>query len=199
MFATDLLTQKNQTHFMKKVFLAAAFVVAGFIGANAQKGNNQIGVGVDLGLPMGDFGDAYKLGIGGYVKGLFGIGSAGQISLTTGYTSFSAKDEFKDALGADKIKGSVIPIMVGYRHNFTGFYVEPQVGYGIYGTKIEGGIFEMDDSEGAFTYALGLGYSVNGFDIGARYESASKDGDSQSMIGFRIGYNFTLGGGTAKK
>ena len=39
---------------MKKIFLAVAFVVAGFAGANAQKGFT-FGGGVRLGLPVGDF------------------------------------------------------------------------------------------------------------------------------------------------
>nr|MBA2329427.1 hypothetical protein [Flavisolibacter sp.] len=80
-----------------------------------------------------------------------------------------------------------------------GLYIEPQVGYGIYGVKFKGGGFDESESEGAFTYAFGLGYAMNGLDIGARYQGASKDGSTLSLIGIRLGYNFTLGGGTMKK
>ena len=184
---------------MKKVFLAAAFVVAGVIGANAQKGNNQVGVGVDLGIPTGDFGDAFKLGFGGYAKALLGIGTAGQVTFTTGYSSFGMKDELKDLLGVDKASTSIIPLMVGYRHNFSGFYAEPAVGYNILGAKVEEGGSSASDSEGAFAWNLGFGYVVSNFDIGARYESMHKDGESQAVFGIRIGYNFSLGGGSAKK
>src|SRR5687768_491692 len=116
---------------MKKIILVFACVVA-LSTVKAQQGNNQIGIAAQVGLPMGDFGDGFKTGIGGSVKGLLGVGQAGQVTFTTGYTSFSAKDEMVDGLGADKVKTSIIPLLAGYRHNFSGFYVEPQVGYGIY-------------------------------------------------------------------
>ena len=183
---------------MRKILFASIFVVASFIGANAQQGHNQIGIGVDLGLPMGDFGDAYKLGIGGQVKGLLGVGTAGQVTLTSGYMSFKAKDL---PSGVD-IKASIIPILVGYRHNFSGFYVEPQVGYGIYGSKVDGlgSPYDGSNSDGAFTWAAGVGYAMaQGLDLGVRYQSASKDGESTSLIGFAVKYNFTLGGASASK
>lgn len=177
---------------MKKLFLAICIATISS-AAYSQQGNNQIGVGIDLGLPLGDFGDGYSFGYGGYVKGLYGIGTAGQITLTTGYTVFPAKKVLEDALGADKITSSIIPVLAGYRHNFNGFYVEPQLGYGSYGTKIDGGSFSAKGSSGAFTYAVGLGFAKGGFDAGVRYQGASKDGSSTSLIGFRVGYNFSLG------
>lgn len=179
---------------MKKLLLIGSFLIAGVIGANAQKGNNQIGIGVDAGLPMGDFGDAFKFGFGGYVKGLFGIGTAGQITLTTGYQTYGGKDIIVDAFGADKVSSSIIPFLAGYRHNFSGFYVEPQVGYASYGSKIKGGMFEGSGSEGAFTWAAGVGYAKSGFNGGVRYQSGSKDGATTSIIGIQIGYNISLGG-----
>lgn len=69
---------------MKKTFLLIGISLLSFAGF-AQKGNNQINVGVELGLPTGDNGDVSKAGFGGTVKGLYGIGTAGQLSLTTGF------------------------------------------------------------------------------------------------------------------
>ena len=181
---------------MRKVFLVLASVFA-LSAANAQTGKNQIGVGVEVGLPMGDFGDAFKTGFGGSVKYLHGVGSAGQISLTTGYTTFSTKADLPDGYS---LKASIIPILAGYRHNFSGAYVEPQLGYGIYGFKAKGGGESESESEGAFTWAIGAGYALQqGLDLGVRYQSASKDGSTTSLIGFRVGYNFSLGGGSASK
>jgi len=173
---------------MRKIILGAAFVLASFIGVNAQKGNNQVGVAFDLGIPTGDFGDGFKTGFGGQIRGLLGVGTAGQVSLTTGYSSFKEKEE----TGMDE-KFSILPVLVGYRHNFSGFYVEPQVGYGSYGAKATVLGTESKSSEGAFTWAAGIGYAKNGIDLGARYQSGQKDG-SISLIGIHLGYNFTLGG-----
>ena len=44
---------------MRKVFLVVASVFALGV-ANAQTGNNAIGIGAEINLPMGDFGDAFK-------------------------------------------------------------------------------------------------------------------------------------------
>jgi len=178
---------------MKKLFIAIAIVTVS-LTASAQKGNNQIGVGVDLGLPSSDFGDAAKFGFGGYLKAMYGIGSAGQITLTSGYTTYSAKDDVLNGSGADKIKYGIIPILAGYRHNFDGFYAEPQLGYSIFRSKWEGGGTSVSDSEGMFTWAVGFGYTMSGFDIGARYQSGSKDGTTIAVVGFRVGYSFSLGG-----
>jgi hypothetical protein len=57
------------------------------------------------------------------VRGLLGVGTAGQVSLTVGYASFKEKKES----GTDA-KFTMLPILAGYRHNFNGLYVEPQVG-----------------------------------------------------------------------
>jgi hypothetical protein len=179
---------------MKKIILGLACVLT-LSAVKAQKGTTQIGVAAEVGIPTGDFGDGFKTGYGGSVKGLFGIGEAGQITFTTGYTTYKAKgstDDYKTTLG-------IIPLLAGYRHNFSGFYVEPQIGYGIYRAKAEILGEEGSDSEGAFTYAIGLGFAKSGFDGGVRYQAASKDGSTTSLIGIHVGYNFTLGGGSASK
>jgi hypothetical protein len=174
---------------MRKIIFATVLVVASFIGANAQSGNNQIGVAFDLGIPTGDLGDVVKTGFGGQVRGLLGVGTAGQVSLTAGWSTFKEKNES----GAN-IKENILPVLLGYRHNFSGFYIEPQAGYGSYAFKSD----LVDDSQGAFTWAVGIGYAKSGVDIGARYQSGQKDG-SISLIGIHVGYNFTLGGASASK
>ena len=172
------------------IFSIGLFSTIGF----SQSGKNQIGVAAEIGIPTGDFGDLCKLGVGGTLKGLYGIGTAGQLTLTTGYISFGAKDEYKDLIGADKLTTSFIPILAGYRHNFDGFYAEPQVGYSIMNVKAKVGGVSGSESDGAFTWAVGFGYVISDFEVGAHYQSATKDGNSLSFVGFRIGYNFTLGG-----
>jgi hypothetical protein len=179
---------------MRKIFFASALAIASFIGAQAQSGNNQVGIAFDLGIPTGDLGDAVKTGFGGQVRGLLGVGTAGQVSLTVGYASFKEKEE----TGAD-LKMTILPILAGYRHNFNGIYVEPQVGYGSYGSKATYLGSDVSSSDGAFTWAAGVGYAKNGIDIGARYQSGTKDGDNLSLVGIHIGYNFTLGGASASK
>jgi hypothetical protein len=179
---------------MKKLILVFACVIA-LSTVKAQQGTNQIGIAADLGLPMGDFGDGFKTGFGAQLRALFGIGTAGQITFTTGYSGFKGKESTNEF----KYSTTIIPLLAGYRHNFSGFYVEPQIGYGIYGAKVEINDEDETSSDGAFTYAIGLGIAKSGFDAGVRYQAASKDGSTTSLVGIHVGYNFTLGGGTAKK
>lgn len=179
---------------MKKVFFAICIAVVS-ASCFAQSGKNQIGVAGDVAVPMGDFGDAFKTGFGGYVKGFYGVGEAGQITFTTGYSAFKAKGSDGD----ESATASIIPLMAGYRHNFNGFYVEPQAGYNIFGAKVKFLGESVSDSEGGFGYALGIGYVVNGVDFGVRYQGGkpSGEGDDTSnwgFIGIHVGYNFSLGG-----
>ncbi|MDP4264555.1 MAG: outer membrane beta-barrel protein [Bacteroidota bacterium] len=179
---------------MKRIYVVILGMILFSACGFAQKGNNQVGVSAELAVPTGDFNDYGKAGFGGIVKGLYGIGSAGQITLTSGYLSFSAKNEYKSLLEADKISLSIIPILAGYRHHFGDFYAEPQVGYGIYKSRIKGGFYDSKNSEGAFTWAAGVGYVFKELEVGVRYQSGHKDGTSTALFGLHIGYNFSLSG-----
>lgn len=176
---------------MRKVFFTVAAVIAIASASFAQTGNNQASIGVEVGLPTGDFGELYKAGFGGAAKYLYGVGTAGQITGTLGFTSFKAKgsqDELSASIG-------ILPILAGYRHNFSGLYVEPQAGYGILRSKVKLLGESESYSEGSFTWALGAGYQVSGFDLGLRFQSSPKDGGSLGFFAFRIAKSFSLGGG----
>jgi hypothetical protein len=179
---------------MKKLVLAIFGMVAIGATAFAQKGNNQVSPGAEFVLPTGDAGDATSVGFGVTVKGLYGVGEAGQITFTTGYLIAAGKKEYKELLGADKLTSSMIPLLAGYRHHFNGFFAEPQIGYGIYSAKIKGGDYDMKDSHGAFTWAIGGGYIFNQFEAGIRFQSAHKDGGSSGLVGLRFGYNLPVRG-----
>lgn len=179
---------------MKKLFLAICIAAVSVTGY-AQKGTTKIGVGADVGIPVGDFGDAVKTGFGGYAKGLFGIGEAGQITFTTGYSSFKAKGSSDEGSGSLNI----IPLLAGYRHNFSGFYAEPQIGYNIYGMKVKADGLKVSTSDGGLGWAVGFGYVVSDFDLGLRYQGGKPSGGGSessdwSFVGIHVGYNFSLGG-----
>jgi len=167
---------------MKKSYLpiiALFFSIASF----AQKGNNQLSIGVEADLPIGQLGDAYGVGFGGSIKGLYGIGTKGLLTLTTGYSSFSGKS----GTLYDGQTFTMIPIMAGYRHLLNGgLYVEPQAGVTINNTKIP----NFNFSETKFGAALNLGYvTAGGFDASIRYLT---EGDVLSMLALRLAYNIRL-------
>lgn len=179
---------------MKKVFLSILGIVAIATASVAQTGNNQVIPAAEIALPTGDASDVQSIGLGVTVKGLYGVGEAGQITFTTGLMVAGGKKDFKEALGADKITSTMIPLLAGYRHNFDKIYAEPQIGYGIYSAKIKGGDYDAKDSQGAFTWAIGGGYKFNDkIEAGLRYQSMHKDGGSSGFFGVRVGYMFSLG------
>lgn len=175
---------------MKKLFLAIVLFIS--LAGYSQKGSNQIGVGADIGIPTGDFGTLANVGLGGYIKGLYGVGTAGQLTFTTGYSVFKVKEEFQAAAGVDKLNYRILPLLLGYRHNFSGFYAEPQLGYSVHSAKASLGSVSATESDGFFTWGIGLGAATkSGFDFGVRYLSAS-DEESISWVNIHIGYNFSF-------
>jgi opacity protein-like surface antigen len=176
---------------MKKNLLSLVCFIFSFV-TQAQQGSNHIGIGGTLGIPTGDFSDAVKVGYGGYVRGMVGVGNAGEATLTTGITSYRLKGLPPDVTAYY----TIIPILIGYRHNLTGFYLEPQLGIGIYGAKATYSGQSNSDSKSAFTWAAGLGYQFSGIDIGLRYQSGKiKDAGSPfSIVGINVGYNIPLRG-----
>jgi hypothetical protein len=177
---------------MKRTSAVFAFCFLLAAVSHAQTGNNQIGIGAEINVPLGSFGDAYKTGFGGTIKGLYGIGKAGQLSLTTGYSAFKGKSETNLGYSYAGQTFTMVPVLVGYRHHFTGLYVEPQLGVTINGTKASGVKVETMTK---FAFALNAGYEINGLDISLRYHT---EGDVLSLFAARIGYNFSLGKNKAK-
>jgi hypothetical protein len=172
---------------MKRVFLAFAIVAASF-AANAQTGKNQLSVGPEIALGLGE-GEGTALG--GTVKYMHGVGTAGQVTLTSGYL-FDSETE-----SGFKATTFQIPVLAGYRHYFGGLFVEPQAGYISSGLKISYNGESESLSSGSFGYAIGGGYALaQGLDLGVSFRNVAESG-AKGAIHFRVGWNFNLGG-TAK-
>lgn len=173
---------------MKKILFVFA-IVAGSLAANSQTGKNQLGIGPEVALSTQSGGGSQ---IGATAKYLHGIGSAGQLTLTTGYLFDS------ETVGGIKATSSQIPVLAGYRHNFSGVYVEPQAGYISSGYKQSGGGQSFSASSGSFGYAIGGGYAMQqGLDLGVSFRNVAESG-AKGMIVFRAAWNFSLGGSPAK-
>ena len=185
------ITIKIKTTLMRKVFLTLSAIVALTTASFAQTGKNQLGVGAEVNLFTGEGGGT---AFGGTVKYLHGIGSAGQVTLTTGALFHSSTETDPDF---GEVKGTLryIPVLLGYRHNFSGLYVEPQLGYMSSHVSVKmNGETLASGSSGSFAYAVGGGYAfTNGLDLGVNFRNTAESGAS-GMVVFRVGYNFSLGG-----
>ena len=170
---------------MKKLIFVLAITAMAFV-SKAQSGKNQLGIGPELGLSTTSGGGT---AIGGTAKYMYGVGTAGQVTLTAGALfNSSTSAGFKTTV-------TDIPVLVGYRHYFSGIFVEPQVGYLSESAKVtyNGGSLSSGNS-GSFAYGIGGGYVLpGGLDLGVSYRGVSQSGSS-GMIVFRVAYNFSLGG-----
>lgn len=167
---------------MKKNITLIAITLIATLTTHAQKGAIQLSPAVELGIPIGDFREFTKFGFGLSVKGLYGISDNGNMTVTIGSSIYSK----------ERVISILTPVLVGYRHRFNGFYVEPQLGYGnnSMDEALSGG--NRKSSMSGFAWAAGIGYAPKHIDIGVRYQSIIKDGVSVDIIGFRIGYTFGL-------
>lgn len=175
---------------MKKILFAIALVAVFSVAANAQKGSLQVSPGIESGIPTGQFADGVRAGFGINGKVLYGLTDAGYLTGTTGYMSFKNKGSGDGY----KAKLSIIPVLAGYRQNFNGFYAEPQLGIGFYGSKEKYDNEKSTDSQAYFTWAIGGGYVYNSLDFGLRYQRAEGSGGGIGFFGLKVAYNLPVGG-----
>src|SRR5579872_4971186 len=103
---------------MKKTVLALAIIFASAITVKAQmaQGDFHFGVGLHLGLPIGDFHNVSSFGIGGEVQGEYAFSENLTGVATSGYTYFVGKSFPDGAGGTYKFNYGHIPVLVGARY-----------------------------------------------------------------------------------
>jgi hypothetical protein len=179
------------------VVVLVLFVAAG--SAMAQ-GKFMFGVGADLGLPMGSFGDTQSFGIGGTAKAYYPINDMVTLNGTAGYMTFSGK-EYTVAGTTTKVKAgswNMVPVVVGARYYFSpasanfrpygafdmglifGSYTVPSQTF--FGVTVGGGSVSTTD----FTYQPMLGFVASNWDIAVRLLGVS----NANTLAARIGYIF---------
>src|SRR5688572_6452017 len=114
---------------MKKIFFLLIAGLFLFVNANAQSSSQiaepRLGIGFDLGLPIGDFGDFANYGTGGSLFYQHPVSKSLNITGNIGYVRFSGKE----TIGTLKYRQSFIPIKVGARYFITGnIYGTAEVG-----------------------------------------------------------------------
>ena len=103
--------------------LVAGAMVLSLVSMNAKAGgdNARLSIGAEVGLPMGNFGDAASTGFGGSVRYEMPMGDNLGLTGTVGFLTFSAKTG-----GLISASYTMIPIMFGAKYYFTeqqnGFY-----------------------------------------------------------------------------
>lgn len=180
---------------MKKLFSIVVLLVFAFSLNNTMaQGKNHLGIGLNLALPMGAFGDAAGMGFGGtisyemdFTPNITGIASAG-------YLKFGGKD-----FGFFSYDYSDIPIMAGIKYYFTPatpFYGIAQIGFQIFNANASYSGpygFDVSGSSTEFAFSIGAGYEIpvglNGaVDLTGTFNLIS----DLNYIGIRAAYRFGI-------
>jgi hypothetical protein len=174
---------------MTRHFYLTLFITLISACSLAQKGNNALSIMVEGGYA----GDQYDPGYGAYVKGLYGVGEHGQLSLMAGISKFRLNNTPGQLMSTTRL----VPFLAGYKQHFYNFYIEPQIGYGELGGKQDIGGDYARPSVGAFFWAIGAGVDVKRFELGLRYQGAQATGGSSAglwndkiiqFVGLHAGY-----------
>jgi hypothetical protein len=200
---------------MKNTFKISALVLAfaGFaLGAKAQTTtpttttstttNNGIrySIGVDAGIPLGDFKDSHKWNLGGSVQAdIPVISNQLFVTVNAGYNNVFGKKDQTNALGQrfDVPNLQLLPVKAGLKYFFIpNVYVQGEAGAAFLLNKSDVGA----NKSTAFVYApqVGVQFPVSGssfIDAGIRYEATTKyttgvDESKVSFLGIRVAYGF---------
>lgn len=171
------------------LFIAVACALLSTNVASAQ--NGRFSIGAEVSLPMGDFGDAVGIGVGGSLRYEIPMGDNLGLTATAGFLSFSAKE-------TDGITETMIPVQLGAKYYFQeqqeGFYGMVEVGIHSMTIKTPAydfGIIQIPSesvSETDLSYAPEVGYHLANFDIGVRYQMIATTGSTTSYLGLRLAY-----------
>ncbi|GGB15560.1 MULTISPECIES: outer membrane beta-barrel protein [Mucilaginibacter] len=201
---------------MKNLFkvsaLALAFAGLAF-GAKAQtstpttttttstttKSGIRYSIGVDAGIPLGDFKDNYKWNLGGSVQADIPVVSNQLfVTVNAGYNNIFGKNDV--VVGNTTVSPTdfhLIPVKAGLKYfPISNFYVQGEAGAAFLLNKSDVGA----NKSTAFVYApqIGVQFPVSAssfIDAGIRYEATTKyatgvDASKVNFIGLRVAYGF---------
>jgi len=170
---------------MKRLQLLLVAIIFA-VTANAQI---QVGVSGSLGLPLGTFGDAAKLGVGATVTGKYQLNEKMTIGANIGYLSFSSDYE--------GFSWTIMPITGLFEYNLGPAYIGADLGFYSLGAKITVDGMEASSSEAYFGFApvVGANFPISeklSFNANAKYNIITSDGESTSYLGINLGLLFKL-------
>ena len=167
---------------MGKGLLAAFMLLFSISHANAQIGAMKM---------VGNNTKDYKLGFGAFLKTAYPISDGSDVTLEIGADIFILDDGYDDADGT-----VMCPLKVGYRYTLNGtgqgFYVEPQIGFNIYGVTSlhddKGELVELKYHGAVFAAGAGYLFDIGNvpFDVNFRYETVIAHGGSNNFISLGI-------------
>lgn len=199
---THNLIRNNMKTTFKISALALAFSALSF-GAKAQTTTTstttnsgvRLSIGVDAGIPVGDFNNTHSWNLGGSVQANIPVAQSLFVTVNAGYNNFFGKSIGGSSVDYTNI--NLIPAKAGLKYFFIpSLYVQGEAGASFLTNKDQLGATKT----AAFVYApqVGILLPVGGksfIDAGVRFESNSafvNNGNNLNFIGLRLAYAFGL-------
>lgn len=189
------ITSKDQTFLSYKIFffvlLLSGITISDLI---AQRGNNQIAIGAELGPVVTNSWNDYRYQAGLPIKAYLGTGNNGQWMLRSGihYLWLPSEELVRPLQG---MTGYIVPLAFGYRRNINNWYAEGSIGMAWernvldYGSHYFG---VVSSSQYPINFGVEVGYQINNFDIGLSLQN-NLQGDRDRtnfmvLVGFKTMY-----------
>jgi hypothetical protein len=157
----------------------------------------RLGVGLELGRPIGNAHDISNFELGGTARLQYGLNNSTAITLTSGYYNMFGKSYTLPVQTANgpstvTIDGKdlgIIPVKVGIKSFLAHrLYFGAEAGAG-FETKSH----YLDGSKDTkLILSPTIGYATKVIDLGLRYEGFFGQGNSYGLIGLRVAYGFGL-------
>jgi hypothetical protein len=153
-------------------------------------------IGVDAGIPTGNFNNAYKWNLGGSVQADIPVASQLFVTVNAGYNNvFGEKNVGSTSVDVPNIQ--LLPVKAGLKYfPISNFYVQGEAGAAFLLNKSD----YFNDKSTAFVYApqVGVQFPVSGssfIDAGVRYEATTKyssafNNSKVNFVGVRVAYGF---------
>ena len=184
---------------LKISILSLAFAALS-IGANAQSKtpanqNIRLSVGVDAGIPLGNFNNTNNFSLGGSVQADIPVVKQLAVTVNAGYNNLFGSSISGTSLNYTDIR--LIPVKAGLKYfPVQNFYVQGEAGASFLVNTSDLGATNST----LFTYAPQIGYlfqvgAKNYIDAGVRFEGNTPlvtNGDNLNFIGLRVAYAFGL-------
>jgi outer membrane protein W len=183
---------------MKKTFLVFLTIITlSFLAINESKAQIALGANLGSSLPLGTFGDAYNLGLGGGVQGSYFVSPKFAVGLNISYYTFGAKNlpsGFSSTYG-------ILGFAPSAQYFFTeeGFrpYIGADLGYYSLSASVSSGGSSVSASKGyigvtpqvGFLYDFSSNLALN---VNIKYNLVLSDPSSLASLPVNVGILYTL-------
>ncbi len=167
---------------MKKILLCLLLANSFTLISKAQNRSNEFTINIEPALGKESF------GLGLFGKYGYGVSKSSLITISAGISKFS-NSGYKPI--EDRVKTTIIPLLVGYKHYFHSFFVEPQIGLGSLSGRIDiGGDFSRPSVAVAIG-SISAGYRFNSkFNAGLRFLAAHGIESSNAGYWYNKDFNY---------